>query len=77
MLVIGLTGSSGSGKSTVSQMLQEQGFDVINCDSIARDVVRIGSPCLNAIIETFGETVRGIAVYWQILSFTTKRNLKN
>ena len=29
MLVIGLTGSSGSGKSTVSQMLQEQEFDVI------------------------------------------------
>ena len=60
MLVIGLTGSSGSGKSTVSQMLQEQGFQIINCDSVARDVVRPGSPCLNAIIETFGETVRGI-----------------
>ena len=60
MLVIGLTGSSGSGKSTVSQMLQEQEFDVINCDSVARDVVRSGSPCLNAIFEAFGETVRGM-----------------
>lgn len=60
MLVIGLTGSSGSGKSTVSQTLQEQEFDVINCDSVARDVVRPGSPCLNAIFEAFGETVRGM-----------------
>ncbi|MDD6237025.1 MAG: dephospho-CoA kinase [Clostridiales bacterium] len=60
MLVIGLTGSSGSGKSTVSQFLLEQGFAVINCDSVARDVVRVGSPCLAAIIDTFGETVRGI-----------------
>ena len=60
MLVIGLTGSSGSGKSTDSQMLQEQEFDVINCDSVARDVVRPGSPCLNAIFEAFGETVRGM-----------------
>ncbi len=60
MVVIGLTGSSGSGKSTVSQFLLEQGFAVINCDSVARDVVRVGSPCLTAIIDTFGETVRGM-----------------
>ncbi len=59
MIVIGLTGSSGSGKSTVSQILREDGFDIINCDRIAREVVLPGSPCLAAIADTFGKELIG------------------
>lgn len=39
MIKIGLTGGIGSGKSTVSFMLKEAGFNIIDADSIARDVL--------------------------------------
>lgn len=58
MTVIGLTGSSGSGKSSVSALLKEQGFTIIDCDGIARAVLRPDTPCLAKIFETFGETVK-------------------
>lgn len=40
IVIIGLTGQSGSGKTTVSSLLRSDGFDVIDCDVAARAVVK-------------------------------------
>lgn len=36
IMIIGLTGQSGAGKSTVCNVFAESGFDIVNCDDIAR-----------------------------------------
>ncbi len=54
MLVIGLTGGIASGKSTVSRMLQEQGAEIIDADSLVHEVTQPGTDCLRRIIEAFG-----------------------
>ncbi|WP_018085847.1 dephospho-CoA kinase [Desulfurispora thermophila] len=54
MLVIGLTGNIGSGKSTVAAILQELGATVLDADRIARQVVQPGTPALAEIVRTFG-----------------------
>lgn len=53
-LLIGITGGIATGKSTVSKMLIERGYAVIDADKISRQVVDIGKPAYNDIIETFG-----------------------
>lgn len=58
MTVIGLTGSSGSGKSTVSALLESQGFYIIDCDRIAREVLRPDTACLSEIYHVFGDALR-------------------
>ena len=55
--VIGLTGQSGAGKTTVCQVFDECGFVVINADKIAREIVEKGKPCLEEITECFGREV--------------------
>ncbi len=52
--VVGLTGQSGAGKTTVCQVFKDNGFEVINADLIARQLMVKGSPCLNEVIEWFG-----------------------
>ncbi len=52
--VIGLTGGIGTGKSTVSQYLASKGFEIIDADLIARQIVQPGSPLLDEIGRTFG-----------------------
>ena len=54
--VIGLTGMSGAGKSTACKLFKSEGFNVIDCDLICRDIVEKGKPCLNEIAEAFGDT---------------------
>ncbi len=54
MLVVGLTGGIGSGKSTVAAMLARRGAVVIDADAIAREVVAPGTPALAALVERFG-----------------------
>jgi dephospho-CoA kinase len=44
--VVGLTGQSGAGKSTVSEVLRAHKIDVIDCDGVARDVVEKEKNCL-------------------------------
>ncbi|MFP5203011.1 MULTISPECIES: dephospho-CoA kinase [Bacillus] len=56
-LVIGLTGGIASGKSTVSQMIKEQGIRVVDADVIAKEAVAKGTPALHQIVQTFGEDV--------------------
>ncbi|MDO4352948.1 MAG: dephospho-CoA kinase, partial [Clostridia bacterium] len=49
MRVIGLTGGIGTGKSTVSKYLASRGFEIIDADLIARQIVQPGSPLLDEI----------------------------
>lgn len=56
-LILGLTGQTGAGKTTVSRLFAENGFAVINADLIAREVVEKGTPCLAALTERFGEEI--------------------
>lgn len=53
-VIIGLTGQTGAGKSTVSKAFEEKGFSVINADTVARTVVEKGKPCLDDIKKAFG-----------------------
>jgi len=56
-LIIGLTGGIGSGKTTVSRLFEKLGAAVIDTDIIARQLVDSDSSVLNAIIDTFGNTI--------------------
>ena len=57
MLLIGLTGGIGSGKSTVAAMLRDQGIRVVDADQIAREVVEPGQPALAELVEVFGQNI--------------------
>src|SRR5579883_1238465 len=57
MLVIGLTGGIGSGKSTVAKLFIERGVTVIDSDKLARDVVLPGQAALKQVAEKFGSAV--------------------
>lgn len=57
MLLVGLTGGIGSGKSTVSAMLAERGAYIVDADAIARELQQPGSPVLAAMAERFGAHV--------------------
>lgn len=57
MILVGLTGGIGSGKSTVSALLAERGAVVVDADAITREVQAPGQPVLAAIVERFGDGV--------------------
>jgi dephospho-CoA kinase len=54
---VGLTGSLGSGKSTVAAVFREHGIAVLEADSIARELMQPGQPVCLRIVEHFGPTV--------------------
>ena len=54
MLIIGLTGGIGSGKSTVSALFEALGVPVIDADVIAHELVEPGQKSLQLIIDAFG-----------------------
>ncbi len=56
-MIIGLTGSIASGKSTVSSMLKALGYPIIDADIVARMVVEKGTTTLAMIHQAFGDEV--------------------
>ena len=57
MLLVGLTGGIGSGKSTAARMLRERGAVVFDADVLAREAVAPGSDGHRAVVERFGADV--------------------
>lgn len=57
MVIIGLTGSIATGKSTVSTMLRDAGMPIVDADVVAREVVEPGTHTLEAIKLAFGPGV--------------------
>src|SRR5215475_12130637 len=56
-LLVGLTGSIATGKSTVSRMFAHLGARVLDADQLAREVVMPGQPAYLKIVEEFGPQV--------------------
>ena len=57
MILVGLTGGIGSGKSTVSAMLASKGAVIVDGDVVARELQQPGTPVLAAIAARFGADV--------------------
>ena len=57
MLLVGLTGNIGSGKSTVAQLLSERGATIIDADVLARRAVELGTGAYAAIVERWGRSI--------------------
>jgi dephospho-CoA kinase len=57
MLLVGLTGNIGSGKSTVAQLLSERGATIIDADVLARRAVELGTAAHAAIAERWGTSI--------------------
>lgn len=54
MIIVGLTGQSGAGKTTVCNTFEKNGFAIINADIVAREVMSKGSECLKKTVDVFG-----------------------
>lgn len=57
MLLVGLTGNIGSGKSTVAQMLSERGATIIDADVLARRAVETGTATFDKIVRRWGADI--------------------
>lgn len=57
MLLVGLTGGIGSGKSTVARLLERRGAIVIDADHLAREAVARGTAGFDRVVDTFGPGV--------------------
>jgi len=55
MIIVGLTGSVGTGKSTVTNFFRELGAYIVDWDELAREVIRPHSKAWKKIAEYFGE----------------------
>ena len=57
MILVGLTGGIGSGKSTVSQLLSERGAIIVDADAVARELQQPGTEVLRLMAEAFGQEI--------------------
>ena len=59
MLVVGLTGGMGVGKSTVGGLLSNLGAEVIDVDALGRKILEPEGLAVSAVVERFGPSVSG------------------
>ena len=57
MLVAGLTGGIGSGKSTFAEMLHARGAEVIDADGLGRAALEPGEPAWHSVVDQFGDEI--------------------
>lgn len=57
MIIIGICGRSGSGKSTVGSIIKEKFSSYVDCDVISREVTSKGSECLSRLVAEFGDEI--------------------
>lgn len=57
MILVGLTGNIGSGKSTVARLFEERGATIIDADVLARRAVEPGTAGLRRLVELWGEGI--------------------
>lgn len=56
-LLVGLTGTMGSGKSTTASILKKMGAFIIDADAICRELVQPNRPAWKEVVQTFGEKI--------------------
>ena len=61
MLIVGLTGGIGAGKSTVAEALARRGAVVIDVDGLGRQIIGHGGSAVEEVVARFGEQVRSSA----------------
>lgn len=59
MLIVGLTGGIGSGKSTVAQLLADRGAVIVDVDAVGRAVIAPGGRAEAAVLAEFGSAIAG------------------
>ena len=59
MLIVGLTGGMGVGKSTIAALLSDLGAEVIDVDALGRKILEPGGLAVSAVIDRFGADVSG------------------
>ena len=59
MIVVGLTGGIGSGKSTVSAALAERGAVIVDADAIVKELQQAGGAVFVKMVERFGQEIVG------------------
>jgi dephospho-CoA kinase len=57
MLLVGLTGGIGSGKSTFAALLAERGAQIIDADVMGHDALKPGEKAWNAVVDQFGDEI--------------------
>ena len=56
-MIIGITGGIASGKSTLKAIIETIGYEVLDADQVARNVIMKGSAAYSRIIEAFGTEI--------------------
>ncbi|WP_419944926.1 dephospho-CoA kinase [Candidatus Poriferisodalis sp.] len=54
MLIVGLTGGIGAGKSTVADLLAGHGAAVVDVDALGREILAPGGPAVSGVLDRFG-----------------------
>lgn len=58
-IVLGITGGIACGKSETGRILSAEGFELLDTDLLAHEVMRAGTPVFDRVVEKFGRSILG------------------